>query len=178
MKLHVRDSKSTKDCPSLCQRSNTGFWAKDDRSVFSAKTQTRTANIIQQYSFNLSLATWVVGNSSDLACRQTDEIVVWGQWWCRKKAWDMVHAYETGYNQNSHNSPTSSCTKKEFARMVRATLNSIADVLANAWYAYPGRDCKNRYGYVKRGGHDCSKDELLRDGSSCATFNGKYVLRP
>lgn len=61
-------------------------------------------------------------------------------------------------------------------RMVRATLNSIADVLANAWYAYPGRDCKNRYGYVKRGGHDCSKVELLRDGSSCATFNGKYVI--
>ena len=79
---------------------------------------------------------------------------------------------ETVHNKTSQNSPTS-CT-----RMVRATLNSIADVLANAWYAYPGRDCKNRYGYVKRGGHDCSKDELLRDGSTCATFNGKYVPRP
>lgn len=60
-------------------------------------------------------------------------------------------------------------------RTVRATLNSIADVLANAWYAYPGRDCKNRYAYVKSTGHDCSKDEL-RYGSSCATFNGKYVI--
>lgn len=61
-------------------------------------------------------------------------------------------------------------------RTVRATLNSIADVLANVWYVYPGSHCKNRYAYVAaRSSLDCSEEEIQRFGSSCATFKGKYV---
>ena len=60
-------------------------------------------------------------------------------------------------------------------RTVRATLNSIADALVNAWYIYPGQDCKNRYAYVHKAGHKCSDAELAAHDPHCSTYNGKYV---
>ncbi|CAJ1413880.1 unnamed protein product [Effrenium voratum] len=65
----------------------------------------------------------------------------------------------------------------ETRRTILATLNSVADVLANAWYVYPGSMCnEERFAYALGRGADCSHADLQSDASRCATFEGHYVI--